>query len=106
MRKLSRHLARIPVAGLIALGGGTAFADVVTPPEGGVWKHGRDYSNYLHESKSHGSSVQGKKLCSLTLRRLGPMVICTYSTLLHRQPSLVQDLLINRSWSQCDQHAP
>jgi len=55
-----RHFAAVPITGLLLASTATiAMADTVNPPEGGVWRYGRGYSDYFHGSKKHGSSVQG-----------------------------------------------
>ena len=60
MSTVWRHFAAVPITGLLLASTATiAMADTVNPPEGGVWRYGRGYSDYLHGSKKHGSSVQG-----------------------------------------------
>lgn len=60
MSTVWRHFAAVPITGLLLASTATiAMADTVNPPEGGVWRYGRGYSDYFHGSKKHGSSVQG-----------------------------------------------
>ena len=49
-------------ASLILGGAGAATAETAYPDEGGTWDYGTSgsfiWSNYLHETRSHGSSVK------------------------------------------------
>ena len=49
-------------ASLILGGASAAMATTENPPEGGTWDYGTSgsliYSNYKHDSRSHGSSVE------------------------------------------------
>ena len=78
-----RHFSAVPITGLLLASTATiAMADTVNPPEGGVWRYGRGYSDYFHGSKKHGSSVnmavqfKGSTLCARHASRpaVGPML--------------------------------
>lgn len=60
MRK--RLLALGLAAGFTFSGGAAAMAVTAYPAEGGTWNYGlaavRAYSDYLHPSRCHGSTVQ------------------------------------------------
>lgn len=94
MSTVWRHFAAVPITGLLLASTATiAMADTVNPPEGGVWRYGRGYSDYLHawQFSSRG------QLCALAMRQGRQLVLCSHRCSMVREQGLVSHLLTTPS---------